>query len=297
MHICYLDESGSYARQGTTPYFVLLGLSIPASTWKSKDADIAKLLDRHSVYGEIHTAWMARKYPEQERVADFSKLSHTDRRVAVERERKIDAGKAGLRGRDAVQTLLRNYRKTNAYIHLTHAERLDTLRALADQIASWHDAALFCDAQRKSAHPSSHADETILEHAFEQVVSRYHTYLDRIHADLGLIVQDRNDTAATRLTTLARKYHAKGTSYGQVSRLVETPLFVDSQLTSMVQLADLAAYAVRRFFENQERDLLDRLYPRFDRAQKRLVGIRHFTGKQACTCHICKDHGRALGGA
>ena len=78
----------------------------------------------------------------------------------------------------------------------------------------------------------------------------------------------------------------------QVSRLVETPLFVDSRLTSMVQLADLCAYAVRRNFENGETDLLDRFYDRFDRAAGRLVGIRHYTGKQACNCRICVDHGR-----
>ncbi|MDB4950259.1 MAG: hypothetical protein JWM27_2908 [Gemmatimonadetes bacterium] len=48
----------------------------------------------------------------------------------------------------------------------------------------------------------------------------------------------------------------------------------------------------RRHFENAEADLLDRFYGRFERAQGKLVGIRHYTGKQACGCRVCVDHGR-----
>ena len=34
-------------------------------------------------------------------------------------------------------------------------------------------------------------------------------------------------------------------------------MFVDSQMTSMVQLADLCAYAIRRYLENPETQPLD----------------------------------------
>jgi hypothetical protein len=229
-------------------------------------------------------------YPEQERIPDFANLAPDERRRAVLNERKQDLAKASLRGPQAIKQLSKNYEKTKAYIHLTHGERLDILRAAADKIGSWDDAVIVADAQRKAANTGD--EDQILEHAFEQVVTRFHHYLERQAIDVGLIVQDQNETAARRLTQLARKYHTRGTTYSQVSRLVETPLFVDSRLTSMVQLADLCAYAVRRNFENGETDLLDRIYDRFDRAAGRLVGIRHYTGKQACTCRICVDHGR-----
>ena len=292
MHICYLDESGSYSRNANTPYFILLGLSIPAAAWRAKDAEIAGILDAHGLFGEVHTAWMIRSYPEQERIKGFAALSPTDRQAAVEKERKADLAKAALKGKVAVNTLARNYKKTLRYTHLTHAERIAILRALADKIGAWQDAVLFGDAQQKSAHLPSVADAVIMDYAFEQVVTRFHTYLNRARIDLGMLVQDQNDTAAVRLTQLARRYHAKGTRYSAVSRLVETPLFVDSKLTSMVQLADLCSYAVRRFFEKNETDLFDRVYPRFDRLGGRLVGLRHFTGRQRCNCRVCKDHGR-----
>jgi Protein of unknown function (DUF3800) len=291
MYICYLDESGVPQKNaGTTAYFVLLGLAIPAVSWRQKDAEIAEILNARNFYGEIHTAWMARMYPEQERIADFASLDPGARKRAVLNERKLDLAKAALHGSKAVKQLAKNYEKTSAYVHLTLEERLGILWAAADQIGSWTDAVIFADAQRKAANAGD--EDRILEHAFEQVVTRFHHHLERHSTEVGLIVQDQNETAARRLTQLARKYHTRGTTYSQVSRLVETPLFVDSRLTSMVQLADLCAYAVRRNFENGETDLLERFYHRFDRSAGKLVGIRHYTGKQACTCRICIDHGR-----
>jgi hypothetical protein len=292
MHICYLDESGNPQNNpGTTPYFVLLGMAIPATTWRQKDTEITRIFNAHNLYGELHTAWMARKYNEQERIAGFESLSPGDRRSAVLIERKKDLAAASLRGDAAVKTLRKNFQKTQDYIHLTYADRLAILQATADTIGSWEDTVLFADAQQKAANVGP--EEKILDNAFEQVVTRFHHYLERKQVDLGMLVQDQNQTSALRLTRLARRYHAGGTRYIEVPRLVETPLFVDSSLTSMVQLADLASYALRRYFENSETDLLERLYNRFDRDEKgRLVGIRHYTGKLACQCRICVDHGR-----
>jgi hypothetical protein len=60
----------------------------------------------------------------------------------------------------------------------------------------------------------------------------------------------------------------------------------------MVQLADLCAYAIRRFCDNNVVNLLDRISPAFDRNAGKLVGMRHFTRADACTCKICLEHGR-----
>ena len=233
MYICYLDESGNVEREGTTPYFVLLGVAIPARNWKAKDREVR-----------------------------------------------------------AVKSLAKNYRKTDPYIHLTHAERVAALRDAADTVGRWGDATVLADAQRKAAHPPTAPDHRILDHAFEQVITRYHHLLERLSIDVGIVVQDQNETAAKRLTGAARRYHREGTKYAAIDRIVETPLFVNSELTLMVQVADLCAYATRRFFENGEDDLFDRIYPAFDRVGGKLVGLRHYTGKNQCKCRVCVDHGR-----
>ena len=87
-----------------------------------------------------------------------------------------------------------------------------------------------------------------------------------------------------------RKFHQQGTLWAKVDRIIETPLFVDSSLTSMVQMADLCAYATRRFFENGETDLFDRIFGRFDQASGRIVGIRHYVGAKSCECKVCAAH-------
>ena len=86
-----------------------------------------------------------------------------------------------------------------------------------------------------------------------------------------------------------RDFHRKGTLWTNVERIIETPLFVDSQLTSMVQIADLCAYALRRFLENNENRLFDHIFARADRYQNRVVGVRHYTDA-ACQCTICLAH-------
>ena len=64
------------------------------------------------------------------------------------------------------------------------------------------------------------------------------------------------------------------------------------ELTSMVQLADLCSYVIRRFFELGESDLFDRIKKRFDKHNGKLVGIRHFTD-DTCTCAVCAERRQA----
>ena len=50
----------------------------------------------------------------------------------------------------------------------------------------------------------------------------------------------------------------------------------------------LCALAFRRFFENGEIDLLDRIKPRFERRHEKIVIVRHFS-KEDCTCVLCRE--------
>ena len=89
---------------------------------------------------------------------------------------------------------------------------------------------------------------------------------------------------------MMRSFFQEGTRHlKNIDNVIETPLFVDSNLTSMVQIADLCAYALRRYIENGERNLFDRIFKRADRKNNRLVGIRHFTDPN-CACLLCKNN-------
>ena len=168
---------------------------------------------------------------------------------------------------------------------------------MADEIASWNDCRLFGEAVDKRSYGGQTPTVPVFDAAFTQVVARFAQFLTNrsrgFGTDLrGLLVQDNNVDVARRLIDLMRRFHAEGTPWAPVDRITEVPLFVDSELTSMVQVADLCAYATRRFVENDETELFDRIYSRFDRVVQAVVGLRHYTGRNPCNCRICREHGR-----
>lgn len=304
MYFCYLDESGTSEAKAQTSHFVLLGIAIPASAWHAKDGRIDQIKGRYGLKNaEIHTGYMARRFPEQEKIPDFEKLDEISRRHSVQNERNKELIRvAALKSPEKLKALKKLYAKTADFVHLSHAQRMQLLDELADEIGSWQDARLFADAVDKS---KSAPGSDIFALAFEQLVTRFHTFLvaregnrlklDPSHTNVGamnfgLLIEDNNPTVAKRLTELMRRFHTKGTLWTRIDRIIETPLFVDSSLTSMVQMADLCAYAARRFFENNETSLFDRILDRFDKSGGRLVGIRHYTGAKPCSCKVCLAH-------
>jgi len=291
MYILYLDESGVQEIGAGTSHFVLLGLAVRMDQWKTLDANIERQKQAYGLANtEIHAGWMARRYSEQESIPSFETLSPVDRRAAVQRAVNKRAGVLGVSGNvKKLKMYRRNARAIAQYAHLTRAERVSCLKAVATELAGWPEVRIFADAISKPDFTSGRF--TPYEMAFEQVVTRFQTFLAK-QGTLGLIVSDNNATAAPRLTELSRQFHVAGTLYKDIVNIVETPLFVDSSLTSMIQMADLCAYALRRLLENNETDLWGIVEPRVEVLGKASVGVRHYTAKRACVCRICTAHGR-----
>lgn len=299
MYICYIDESGTSDVPGTSSHFILAGLSIPIEHWRDADREISQVLSKYGLeHVEIHTAWMIRKYLEQSRIPDFEKLDWATRRSAVGRERTkhlLNLQKA--QNSKAYKQAMKNYRHTSAYVHLTHAERLATIEAVADTISSWGNARLFAECIDKTHFDPAHSGgRAIDEQALEQVVSRFQQYLSIAvktglpsSQPLGLLVHDNNESVAKKHTELMRQFHNKGTLWTSIDNIIETPLFVDSSLTRMVQIADLCSYSLRRYVENGETTLFRKVFSRADRAKGKTVGVRHYAG-YSCTCEICASH-------
>ncbi len=87
-----------------------------------------------------------------------------------------------------------------------------------------------------------------------------------------------------------QKFHKIGTIWTKITHIIETPLFVNSELTGMVQIADMCAFILRRYLENDESELFDLIKRRFDNAHGKFVGVRHFSDTSTCQCEICKNH-------
>ena len=297
MHICYIDESGTSDVPGTTSHFILAGLAIPIQNWKEADRQISEILAKWGLANtEFHTAWVVRKFIEQAKIPKFDSLDWTARRTAVQKYRNAEILRLQKAGNPkALRQLKKTYSHTSAYIHLTHRERNAAALEVAERIGSWPFARLFAECINKIHFDPTKTEREVDVQAFEQVVSRFQQYLQREYpadkAGLGLLVHDNNDTISRKHTSLMRDFHSNGTLWTSVDRIIETPLFVDSGLTRMIQIADLCSFALRRFVENGETALFAKVFAAADRIGTRVVGVRHFAGL-ACRCAICDAHHR-----
>ena len=250
---------------------------------------------------ELRTAWMLRKYLEQSRIPGFERLGATDRRKEVFRRRSTELtrlyGPANNVRRRRARKLFRNI---EPYVHLTWEERRRAVLDVAETISGWGFGRLFAECVDKSHFDSVRSSRSVSEQAFEQVVSRFEKFLQNLRPRrnaapkntqriYGLLVHDNNETVARRHTRMMRSLHAAGTLWTSVECIIETPMFVDSELTRMVQIADLCAYALRRYLENGETDLFRPIFERADRIGDVAVGVRHFS-QPLCDCAICLAH-------
>jgi len=241
---------------------------------------------------EIHTAWMLRPYIEQRQIPNFLALLPDERRSAVRRARATNIHKIRKsKNPKALGQVKKNYRKTDDYIHLTFEQRADFIVEVAKVISEWDTAIIFAECIDKLHFDPTKTGKSIDEQAFEQLVSRFEQYIRRVGGNQteGLLVHDNNESVEKKHADMMRAFHANGTLWTRMDKIIETPLFVDSKLTSMVQMADLCSFAIRRFIENGDSGLFDLIYTKADKVGSKVVGVRHFT-KSSCKCRICVSH-------
>lgn len=104
--------------------------------------------------------------------------------------------------------------------------------------------------------------------AFEQVSSRFDMFLTRLHirkndSQRGLMIFDKSTYEST-IQALATLFREQGHTYGKLRNLAEVPLFIDSRASRMIQLADLVAYALFRYYELGDDSYYQVIQNRFD---------------------------------
>jgi hypothetical protein len=321
MYLCYLDESGVPEIPGNSTHFVLAGIAIPIERWREADASISEIMARYGVAGEeLHTAWLLRKYLEQSRIDGFDEMDWDQRRSQVARLRVAEihrVRKLGIAKRNA--QLKKVYRHTGPYVHLTLNERKRLALEIAEAISKWEWAVLIASCIDKSFFLTKGKPDQVNTTAFPRVVFQFAQFLqdaeglgsiesENAHPqnpmrEFGLLIHDNNATVALKHTRHLRAIRdleetAHGAFHGYFyDRIIETPLFVDSGLTRMIQLADLWAYSLRRFVENGETHLFSILYSK----EGTMIGgiqypvsranVRHFA-EPSCSCLICKANNK-----
>lgn len=108
-----------------------------------------------------------------------------------------------------------------------------------------------------------------VEHAFEQLSSRFDLFLKRIYAkhqeaQRGIILFDKSSTEQ-RIQTLSREFKYSGHAWGKTKNFAEVPVFLDSKASRLIQLADLVAFALYRFHEHSDNSFYDIIKYCFDK--------------------------------
>ncbi|MCE9633180.1 MAG: DUF3800 domain-containing protein [Methylophilales bacterium] len=107
-----------------------------------------------------------------------------------------------------------------------------------------------------------------VEHAFEQLSSRFDLFLKRLYAKhneahRGIIILDKSSTEK-RIQTLSREFKYSGHAWGKTKNYAEVPVFLDSKASRLIQLADLVAFALYRFHEHNDNSFYDIIKYCFD---------------------------------
>jgi Protein of unknown function (DUF3800) len=92
-----------------------------------------------------------------------------------------------------------------------------------------------------------HADPSFLRKDYAYLLERFYNYLRTLQTEeMGLVVFDELEKAQSRilLDQLEKYFSESEKGYQHSSRIVPEPFFVHSDLTTVVQIADLAAYCL-----------------------------------------------------
>jgi hypothetical protein len=152
---------------------------------------------------------------------------------------------------------------------------------------SYETARLFACAIHKKSYLA--ADPVAL--AFEDLCQRFDYFLSRRRQQgdqqRGMIILDKT-TRETSLQQLSREFRKVGTRWGSLKNIADTPFFVDSRASRLVQLADHVAYAVFRRYNTGDAQYMDIIASRFDEADGIYHGLSHkHAGRFTCTCQGC----------
>lgn len=300
MYLLYVDSSGTPETQDHSTEYVLVGVAVQEGSWVALDRELAVLKKQYaldSTGGELHAKDFCVSIVEQDEAQGFEELSHEERRDEVKRLRReklqkyTDANKR--RSKEA------HYRRTEPFLHLSRRERSQLLEDALDLVGR-SNVKLFGEAIRKADAPGD-----VVVQAFQQIVSRFEYYLEwrnsapSGHINKGLLIMDQEGAREASYRSLLDEFRKNGHPWGALRNVIEAPFFVDSSLSGFTQLADVCAYAVRRYLEkgidagsHEERNFL-RILSKFDRSGSRLHGLRHYCTKGTCPCLICKQRGHA----
>lgn len=124
--------------------------------------------------------------------------------------------------------------------------------------------------------------DQILSKSFENLASQFDMYLAsmylRKNPQRGLVIFDKT-SYEEKLQTLSHFFKHQGHANGKLRNFAEVPLFLDSKASRLIQLADLIAYWIFRYFQSGDDRGFNMISPYFHAHN----GVQHGLVKQIST--------------
>ena len=178
--------------------------------------------------------------------------------------------------------------RTPPWDRMTPADRRGVIKAVLKIFAGSYDTAR---AFACAIHKPSYTRIDPMELAFEDLCSRFDRYLSGMRESgdrqRGLLILDES-AYETSLQKLAINFRLLGTRWGVIHNLAEAPLFISSQVSRAVQLADHIAYAVFRRYNAGDTNYLDIIAAKFHEVDGVIHGMSHKHNLNTrCLCFAC----------
>ncbi|MCA7084525.1 DUF3800 domain-containing protein [Cupriavidus cauae] len=131
----------------------------------------------------------------------------------------------------------------------------DRVQAVVDILGLLADPRLKLKVFASVIEKSTMATDQIVQRSFENVAREFDRYLTslyrakRSNAQRGLVIVDKN-SYEEKLQALSRVFKHQGHTNGKLRNFAEVPLFLDSKASRLIQMADLIAYWIFRYFES-----------------------------------------------
>jgi len=118
--------------------------------------------------------------------------------------------------------------------------------------------------------------DSILKRSFENVAVQFDRYLYKLHIkkdpQRGLVIFDKT-SYEKRLQALSQVFKHQGHTTGKLRNFAEVPLFLDSKASRLIQMADLIAYWIFRYFQSSDDRGYRLIEPYFYRHRGECLGL------------------------
>ena len=88
------------------------------------------------------------------------------------------------------------------------------------------------------------------DYTYMLMIERFNYFLGR-QGEIGLIVSDDQKGSEDAIRRAHARYRSHGTGYARIEHVIETPFFVPSHWSRMLQIVDVATWFVNRHMRNQ----------------------------------------------